>query len=92
MHGMAKLLQLGRRLVKIVPICGLKARDLNARMSQLRAATRLCRVWQANGEHEAAARTLAPVYATFTEGFATADLLEARNLLAAVAPTQSSAT
>jgi predicted ATPase/class 3 adenylate cyclase len=63
-----------------------RARDLYARMSQLRAATRLCRVWQANGDHKAAERTLAPVYATFTEGFATADLLEARDLLAAVAP------
>jgi predicted ATPase/class 3 adenylate cyclase len=63
-----------------------RARDLNARMSQLRAAARLSRVWQAKGEHEAAARTLGSVYATFTEGFATADLLEARDLLAAITP------
>ena len=59
-------------------------------MSQLRAATRLCRVWQASGDHEAAARTLGSVYATFTEGFATADLLEARDLLADIPPMQSS--
>ena len=36
--------------------------------------------------------TLGPVYATFTEGFATADLLEAQDLLAAVAPSPSSPT
>jgi predicted ATPase len=54
-------------------------------MSRLRAATRLARLRQADGEPEAAARTLGPVYATFTEGFATADLLEAQDLLAAVA-------
>jgi predicted ATPase len=61
-------------------------------MIRLRAATRLGRLWQAAGEPEAAARTLGPVYATFTEGFATADLLEARDLLAALAPSRSSAT
>jgi hypothetical protein len=59
--------------------------ELNARMPRLRAATRLSRLQQAAGEHEAAARTLEPVYATFTEGFATADVREAQELLAAVA-------
>jgi hypothetical protein len=43
-------------------------------------------------ERAAAVRTLGSVYATFTEGFATADLVEARDLLAAAAPIQSSAT
>ena len=61
-----------------------RAGELNARMTQLRAATRLGRLWQADGEPEAAALTLGPVYATFTEGFATADLLEAQDLIAAV--------
>lgn len=61
-----------------------RAGELNARMTQLRAATRLGRLWQADGEPQAAARTLGPVYATFTEGFAMADLLEAQDLIAAV--------
>ena len=51
-------------------------------MARLRAATRLARLRLADGEPEAAARTLRPVYDTFTEGFATADLVEARELLA----------
>jgi predicted ATPase len=57
-------------------------------MAQLRAATRLARHRQADGEPEAGARILAPVYETFTEGFETADLLEARDLLAAAAPSR----
>jgi len=69
-----------------------RAGELKSRMTQLRAATRLARLWQANGEPEAATRTLAPVYATFTEGFSTADLIEAKDVLAAVAPSRASAT
>jgi predicted ATPase/class 3 adenylate cyclase len=65
-----------------------RAGELGARMAQLRAATRLARHRQADGEPEAGARILAPVYETFTEGFETADLLEARDLLAAAAPSQ----
>jgi hypothetical protein len=57
------------------------AQVLDDRMSQLRAAVRLCRLWrdQANGEH--GSRVLRAVYDTFTEGFTTADLTEARVLL-----------
>ncbi len=62
--------------------------DLKARMSQLRAATRLCRIRRAEAEREASVRVLRSVYATFTEGFATADLSEARDALAAAAPMQ----
>ena len=62
-----------------------RASELSVRMTRLRAATRLGRLRQAEGDPEAAARVLGPVYATFTEGFATADLLEAQNLLAALA-------
>jgi predicted ATPase/class 3 adenylate cyclase len=69
-----------------------RAGETNARMTQLRAATRLGRLWQAAGEPEAAARMLDPVYATFTEGFATADLLEAQDLLDALAANRSSPT
>ena len=61
-----------------------RAGELDARMTRLRAATRLGR-GSGRGPPGDAAGMLGPVYATFTEGFATADLLEARDLLAAVA-------
>jgi predicted ATPase len=66
-----------------------RAGVLDARMTQLRAATRLGRLRQAEGGPDAAARILGPIYDTFTEGFATADLREARDLLDAVAPGRS---
>jgi predicted ATPase len=69
-----------------------RAGELGARMTQLRAATRLGRLSLAEGEPGAARRTLGPVYAAFTEGFATVDLLEARDLLSAVEPGRSSPT
>jgi predicted ATPase/class 3 adenylate cyclase len=50
------------------------------RMTQLRAALRLCRLWRNQGRNDAD-RLLRNVYDTFTEGFATADLTEARALL-----------
>ncbi len=59
-----------------------RAGELDARMAQLRAATRLARRQRADGEPGAAVHTLSPVYRTFTEGFETADLREARDLLA----------
>ena len=49
-------------------------------MTQLRAALRLCRLWRSQGRDEADA-LLRSVYDTFTEGFATPDLTEARELL-----------
>jgi predicted ATPase len=57
------------------------AQGLDARMSQLRAAVRLCRLRQARGNGEQSGRVLRAIYDTFTEGFTTADLLEARALL-----------
>jgi len=69
-----------------------RAGELGARMSRLRAATRLGRLWQTDGEAEAVAGILRPIHASFTEGFATADLVEARDLLAAVEPAPSSRT
>jgi predicted ATPase len=50
-------------------------------MLQLRAAIRLFRLARPTADAEQAHRLLASVYATFTEGFATADLVEARDLL-----------
>jgi hypothetical protein len=59
------------------------AQGLDARVSQLRAATRLCRLKR--DEHEYDSRALRNVYDTFTEGFTTADLVEARVLLESLA-------
>ncbi len=60
-----------------------RSAELDARMTQLRAASRLARLRLAEGDHDAATAVLRPVYATFAEGFETADLREARELLAA---------
>jgi predicted ATPase/class 3 adenylate cyclase len=57
------------------------AQRLDARMSQLRAAVRLCRLGQDRGGGRSGAQRLRAVYSTFTEGFTTADLTEARALV-----------
>ena len=49
---------------------------------ELRAAMSLSRLWQSQGKRAEARELLAPVYGWFTEGFDTADLQEARRLLA----------
>jgi predicted ATPase len=41
----------------------------------------LSRLWQQQGKGEEARKLLAPIYDWFTEGFATADLQEAKALL-----------
>ena len=41
----------------------------------------LSRLWQRRGQRQEAHDLLAPIYGWFTEGFATADLQEARGLL-----------
>lgn len=61
-------------------------------MSGLRAASALGRLWHAEGRSEAVAGMLGPVLATFTEGFATADLIEARALMGKVAPGRPTAS
>jgi len=45
----------------------------------------LARLWQRQGKRAAARLLLAEVYGWFTEGFDTADLLEAKALLDALA-------
>jgi TOMM system kinase/cyclase fusion protein len=57
------------------------ARQQQAKSWELRAATSLARLWQAQGKRQEAYDLLAPVYAWFTEGFDTGDLREARALL-----------
>ena len=50
----------------------------------LRAAMSLCRLWQRQGKQDEAHKLLAPLYGWFTEGFDTADLQDAKALLAAL--------
>ena len=57
------------------------ARSQQARSWQLRAATSLARLWRDQGKPLEARDLLAPVYAWFTEGFDTLDLIEAKALL-----------
>ena len=57
------------------------ARQQHAKSWELRAVTSLARLWQSQGRPEEARQVLDPVYAWFTEGFGTLDLIEARSLL-----------
>ena len=57
------------------------ARRQQAKSWELRAATSLAQLWQQQGKWAEARELLAPIYGWFTEGFDTADLLEAKALL-----------
>jgi adenylate cyclase len=57
------------------------ARQQQAKSLELRAALSLARLWQCQGKRTDAYQMLAEVYNWFTEGFATANLQEARQLL-----------
>jgi predicted ATPase len=54
-----------------------------AKSPELRAAVSLSRLWRQRGENDTARQILAGVYERFAEGFASADLREAKTLLAA---------
>ena len=58
------------------------ARHQQAKSLELRAAMSLSRLWQQQGKRVEARELLAPIYGWFTEGFDTADLQEAKALLA----------
>lgn len=58
--------------------------EQQAKSLELRVAMSLGRLWSQQGKRAAAAPLLAAVYGWFTEGFATADLQEARALLEAL--------
>jgi predicted ATPase len=58
------------------------ARHQQAKSWELRAAVDLSRLWQQQGKRGAAYELLAPIYGWFTEGFDTADLQDAKALLA----------
>jgi predicted ATPase len=61
------------------------AREQGTRGFELRAATSLAQLWGNHGRREEARELLAPVHGSFTEGFDTVDLKEAKALLAALA-------
>lgn len=57
------------------------ARHQQAKSLELRAATSLTRLWQAQDKRQEAVGVLAPVYSWFAEGFDTLDVQEAKALL-----------
>lgn len=58
------------------------SRRQQAKSLELRAAASLARLWNSQGKRKEAKELLAGIYNWFTEGFATADLQDARVLLA----------
>jgi predicted ATPase len=63
------------------------ARRQSAKLSELKAAMSLARLWQQQGKKDEARQMLAEVYNWFTEGFDTKDLQEAKALLEGVSRT-----
>lgn len=63
------------------------ARRQGALSWELRAAMSLSRLWKSHGRTVDARGLLQPVYARFTEGFATPDLITAKKLLDELAST-----
>jgi tetratricopeptide (TPR) repeat protein len=59
------------------------AGHVGGKIMALQAATRLCKLEMLAGRAEESGRALAEIYASFTEGFDTADLREARAVLEA---------
>ena len=57
------------------------ARQQQARSWELRAAMSMARLWRDQGKPQQARELLAPVYGSFTEGFDTLDLKDAKALL-----------
>jgi tetratricopeptide (TPR) repeat protein len=57
------------------------SQKVHARMLELRAAISLCQLWRDQGKADQGRKLLESVYEKFTEGFTTADLMEARDLL-----------
>ena len=57
------------------------ARKQQAKSWELRTATTMARLYKRQGKHEKARTLLGPIYNSFTEGFDTTDLREAKALL-----------
>jgi tetratricopeptide (TPR) repeat protein len=62
-----------------------KARSQQSKAWELRATMSLARLWQRQGRSDEAKRILVAVHGTFTEGWATRDMVEAVGLLEALA-------
>jgi class 3 adenylate cyclase/predicted ATPase/tRNA A-37 threonylcarbamoyl transferase component Bud32 len=60
------------------------ARRQRSKAWELRAATSLARLWQDEGRRAEARAALEPVYATYSEGFSTPDVMDAAALLDAL--------
>ena len=60
------------------------ARQQKSRSFELRATMSLGRIWQRQGRRDDAVRELSTIYNSFTEGFDTPDLIDARSLLETV--------
>lgn len=58
------------------------ARQQGAKALELQSTLSLCRLWRQQGKQEQARHMLADIYNWFTEGFETADLREAKAVLA----------
>jgi predicted ATPase len=58
------------------------AQEMHTPMLELQAAMRLSRLWQNQGKKEEARVLLSSAYSKMTEGFSTADMKEAKALLA----------
>ena len=90
------LLKVSPRAVEQAEACFHQALDVArlqaARSLELRAATSLARLWHDQAKREEARGLLAPVHGWFTEGFDTADLVEARDLLDALATDATGST
>jgi predicted ATPase len=67
------------------------ARRQQAKSLELRAAMSVSRLWQQQGKRAEAYQLLVETYDWFTEGFDTADLQEARALLAELSSAPQSA-
>ena len=57
------------------------ATEQGAKSLEIRAATDLAGIWQAQGREAEAHKILTPIYEWFTEGFDTPDLIKAKKLL-----------
>jgi predicted ATPase len=57
------------------------AQRQQAKSWELRTATSLAKLWRSQGKRDKARELLSPVYSWFTEGFDTADLIDAKTLL-----------
>ena len=58
-----------------------RAREIGSKPPELRAATSLARLWADEGKRDEARSFLAPIYAWFSDGFDTRDLIEAKAML-----------